>query len=259
MSLLAQQRQREILGRLRHAGGVRVTELAANLRVTEETVRRDLRTLSHSGKLVRTHGGAISLPGDRGDVPFEVRQTVNLPEKRAIVVRALAYVSEGDVIGLDASSTTFELARAIPEMPLTVVTNSLPVADMLLGRSQIRVICVGGILDPRSRSLTGSLAEHTLQKLHIMKLFLSAEGVDLARGLSDPTDEQAHVKRHMLDVSARAILLVDHSKFGVQSVVFFAGMNEVDVLIADAGLGQAVRDELAQLDVEIDVAASEGS
>jgi DeoR/GlpR family transcriptional regulator of sugar metabolism len=254
MGLLARQRHREILGRLRHAGGARVTELAANLRVTEETIRRDLEKLSGEGKLLRTHGGAVSLPGDRGDLPFDVRQAAYLHEKRAIAARAVRHVAEGDVLGLDASSTTHELARIIPDIPLTVVTNSLPVAMTLLGRARVRVVCTGGILDPRSRSLTGSLTEHSLGKLHITKFFFSAEGVDLLRGLSDPTDEQAHVKRHMLDVADRTCLLVDHTKFGVKSAVFFANIDEVDLLIADAGVGKAVLDEVAELGLEIEIA-----
>ncbi len=245
MAMLAHQRHREILGRLRDAGGVRVADLAKTLHVTEETIRRDLEKLSLDGKLVRTHGGAAPVRDDRRDLPFDVRKTTHLSEKQTIAAHAVRYVAEGDVIALDPSSTAHELAKILPDCPLTVVTNSLPVAVTLLDRTHVRVVCTGGTLDMRSRSFTGLLAEQALERFNITKLFLSAKGVDLSRGLSEVTEEQARLKRRMMDVAGKTFLLVDHSKLGVKSVVFFASVTEADVLITDAGGNAEVLGELA--------------
>lgn len=252
--MLAQQRHREILGRLRRQGGVRVADLAQTLRVTEETIRRDLEKLGLEGKLVRTHGGAMPIRDDRQDLPFDVRKTAHLAEKQAIAAHALRYVAEGDVIALDPSSTAHELARILPDRPLTVVTNSLPVAVTLLDRAHVRVVCTGGTLDVRARSFVGLLAEQALERFNITKLFLSSKGVDLARGLSEVTEEQARVKRRMMDVAGKTFLLADHSKLGVKSVVFFASPTEADVLITDAGASAELLSELGELGLETETA-----
>ncbi len=116
----------------------------------------------------------------------------------------------------------------------------------LMACSYIRVISTGGILEAGSRSYVGSLAEDALQRLNVNKLFLSSKGIDPRRGLSETTDEQARVKRRMMDVAERVFLLADHSKFSVRSVVFFADTSEADVVItdvqADAAVVAAVRE-----------------
>jgi len=232
--MLAEQRHCEILSCLVGSGGARVTALAQALCVTHETIRRDLRKLEGEGKLIRIHGGAIPIREEQRDLPFEVRKTARLEAKRAIATRALREVAEGDVVALDASSTAHELARVLPDMPLTVVTNSVPVSVTLMACSHIRVVSTGGILEVGSRSYVGSLAEDALQRLNVNKLFLSSKGIDPRRGLSETTDEQARLKRRMMDVAEKVFLLADHSKFGVRSVVFFADTSEADVVITDA-------------------------
>ena len=152
--MLAQQRYREILSRLRKVGGVRVARLAETLRVTQETIRRDLDKLGNEGKLIRTHGGAVPAPDARHDLPFDVRKTANLEAKKAIARQALRHIAEDDILALDASSTAHELARVIPDIPVTVVTNSVPVTVALLACSRVRVVSTGGRLDRPSRSFT---------------------------------------------------------------------------------------------------------
>ncbi len=234
--MLASERHRGILARLASAGGVRVAQLASDLNVTQETIRRDLERLDAEGKLVRTHGGAMAVETDRRELPLDVRETINLDKKRAIARRAVREIVPGDVIALDASSTARELARIIPDIPVTVVTNALPVASALIDRPAVRVIMTGGILDRPSMSLVGPLAEQSLDRFHIQKLFLSCRGFDVARGLSVAADEHAGIKRRMVDLSDAVYLLVDGAKIGVRSVEFFAPAEEIDMLITDATL-----------------------
>ena len=158
------------------------------------------------------------------------------------------------MLALDASSTGHELARRLPDVPLTVLTNSLPAAVMLLGRQQTRVICTGGILEPRSRSLLGSLAEEALRRFHVTKFFLSAKGVCPRRGLSEASDDQARFKQALLDLADQSYLLVDSSKLGVRSVVFYAGVADVDLLITDAAANAAILRELEQLGLRTQLA-----
>jgi DeoR family transcriptional regulator, L-fucose operon activator len=254
MGPLAQQRQREILHRLGQAGGARVVELAQALDVTEETIRRDLHKLSRDGRLLRTHGGAVALHDERRDLPFEVRRTAHLEEKQAIAARAVRHIQVGDVIALDASSTAHELAKLIPDQAVTVLTNSLPATIMLSARPQVRVICTGGNLDRGSRSFTGSLCEEALDRFHVRRFFFSAKGVDLARGLCEVADDQARFKRRLLDLAERSYLLVDHSKFSLKSVVFFATVADVDTLVTDHGADEETLAQIGRLGVTVEVA-----
>ncbi len=238
--MLAQQRQAGILSQLSETGAVRVAELAQRFGVADETIRRDLEKLDRAGQLVRTHGGAVAAELLSRDSPFAVRRAAHHAEKGTIARLAMGYVQEGDVIALDASSTAHELATALSDVPLTVVTNSLPATALLMTRDNIRVLSTGGFLDPGSRSWVGSLAEQAFDRVNINKLFLSSKGVDLHRGLSEVDDAQARVKRRMLDVAQAVYLLVDSSKFGVRSAVHLGELSEVDALLTDANASAEV-------------------
>lgn len=212
---------------------MRVAMLAQRFSVAEETIRRDLERLGEAGLLVRTHGGALRLRDDRQDAPISVRRTTNAAEKRAIARRAAELVEEGDTIALDASSTVLELAAALPDMPLTVVTNSVEAAQLLAGRTHISATLTGGELDDSLVGMLGPIAEGTLRQFAFDKAFLSCKAIDPRRGLSEASLAHASLKRWMLDLADVSVLCADHSKFGVRSVSFFGMLADVGVLITD--------------------------
>lgn len=252
--MLARERQQEILDLLQRDGSARVSVLARVLNVTEETVRRDLERLGKEGKLVRTHGGALPNETDRRELPFGVRETVNLAEKRAIASHAARYVSKGDVIALDASSTARELARVLPDIALTVVTNSIVVATDLTERDRIRVVSTGGILEPSTLSFVGALAEDALRRFNFRKAFLSCQGVDPKRGFTVTADDQAGVKRRMVELARDVYVLADSSKFEVGGVEYFASLDEVKMIVTDAGASDEILAPLRNAGVEIEIA-----
>ena len=250
--MLAAQRHREILNRLRKDGGVRVTSLAADFNVTEATIRRDLEKLEQDGELSRIHGGAVPSPVETRELPFDVRQTTNLAEKRAIAEHALRHVSEGDVLAVDASSTAFELTRLLPDIPLTVVTNAMLVALALRKTRSVHVVLTGGLLDAPSLSLTGTLTERSLDTLNVGKFFFSSKGIHPERGLSEASETQSRFKRLMLNAAQRAYLLVDNSKFMVRSMVSYATLGELDVLVTDREPPVEIRAQLERLGVQVE-------
>lgn len=250
--MLAAERQLEILARIARHGSVRVVELAGSLDVAEETIRRDLEKLDRDGRLLRTHGGALRLIDGTEELPFTVRTVTKRAQKRAIAARAVRRIVPGDVIALDASTTVNELVRLIPDMPLTVVTNSLSAIASLQGRSQIRVVGTGGILDAPSCCFVGTLVEKALEQFNINRLFFSSKGVDLSRGLSVVDDNHARVKRRMIELSTEVCLLVDSSKFGVNSVEFFAGLDDVDLLFTDSEAGEEIIGKLDRFELEVE-------
>lgn len=254
--MLAPQRQQEILRRLNLEGVARVADLAGQLEVAEETVRRDLEKLEKEGKLMRTHGGALPVPDSARDLPWELRRSANHEAKVSIAHLAVQHVEEGDVVAMDASATVHEMTRVLPDMLVTVITNSLLSTVRLLNRRRVRVLSTGGVLDDDSASWVGSFAEQALERININKFFLSSKGVDLERGLSEISDAQARVKRRMFDMARRKYLLVDSSKFNLRSVVQLAGLDEVDVVITDAGITPEVRAALENLGKELEVSAA---
>ncbi len=251
--MLAPERHRRILDRVTQQGSVRVVELAGSLSVAEETIRRDLEKLDRSGRLIRIHGGAVPAEDGGMELPFSVRFVTNQKEKRAIADLAVKRLAPGDVIALDASTTVNELARIIPDIPITVVTNSLTAIASLQGRSKITIVGTGGILDAPSRCFVGSLVEKTLRQFNINKLFFSSKGLDFERGLSVLDDNHAHVKRSMIELAQEVCLLVDSSKFGVSSVEFFADLEEVGHLITDEGAERGDLDRLLELGISVEI------
>lgn len=249
------ERRRRIVARLEGSAGVKVTQLAEELGVTEETIRRDLAQLKREGRVVRVHGGAVPVGEHSHDLPFEVRSRAFHEVKAALARHALRHIADGDVVAFDASSTIHELACVLPDAGLTVITNALPATAVLMARRNVRVLSTGGVLDPASRSWVGSFAEQALERVNINKLFLSSKGVDLRRGLSEVDDAQARVKRKMIDLAEEVFLLVDHSKFGVRAAVHLAQLDEIDVLITDSGVAPDVRASLAAANVPVELVA----
>ncbi len=232
--MIASHRRQSILTRI-HAGGVaRVSELARELDVTEETIRRDLKLLAGRGEVERVHGGAVAPQAEPElELPFAQRHAAHAGAKRAIAAAAARSVEPGQVIALDPSTTACQLALLLPDAPLTVVTNSLVACSLLAEKPAIEVICTGGTLDPEAMAFFGLGAAAALAKLHVDRLFFSCRGVDLARGLSESDDRHAAVKLAMLDCAEAATLLVDTSKLGVASTVLYAPLSVADRVIVE--------------------------
>lgn len=234
------------------AGGARVADLAERLDVTEETIRRDLRRLDSDGRLVRTHGGAVPVDGEAArDLPLHHRRGQAVLEKRAIAAAAAATVEAGQTIALDASSTALELARALPDVELTVVTPSPLICMELAGRPRLRVVCIGGVLDDDAVAFTGPLAEATLGRLHVDRCYFSCRGIDLRRGMTEATDRHAALKAAMLEAADRATLMADASKFATASTVYFGTLADVHAVIVDAALAEATCDAIRERGLDL--------
>jgi DeoR/GlpR family transcriptional regulator of sugar metabolism len=229
--MLALERHRAILELLNEQGGARVADLALRFDVTEETIRRDLDKLEADGKLVRSHGGAV-VARER-EAPHWQREYVNTQEKDAIAREASKLVVEGDTILLDASSSSWFLAQRLPAVPLVVITNSLYIALALGERPHCKVISPGGTLAPVSMSFVGSETQAMLRRYHARRVFLSCRGFDAQRGASDVSEEQAMVRRVMMEIADECNLLVDGSKLGQRALSIIAPPTAFRRIITD--------------------------
>ncbi|MDG4793886.1 DeoR/GlpR family DNA-binding transcription regulator [Micromonospora sp. WMMD1082] len=240
--MLAQQRQAAILDRVRATGGVRVGELAAEFQVSDMTIRRDLDLLHERGLLAKVHGGA-TVAGVTDEPGFQAKSVRQQAEKAAIAERAARLVPPGAAIALSAGTTTAELARHLVDVPaLTVVTNSLPVADILhdRGRSDQTVVLTGGVRTP-SDALVGPLAVGAVRSLHLDLLFLGVHGITERTGFTTPNLMEAETNRALVAAADRLVVLADHTKWGTVGISAIAPLAAAHVLVTDDRLTPEAR------------------
>lgn len=249
--MLVAERYEKIVNLVNERGSIRVSELSAICDVTEETIRRDLDKLEKEGKLRRSHGGAVSVKDVRSETPYFERETMHVEEKRKIAEQAVRLIQPGDRIILDASSTAWFMASIVPDIPLTVLTNSIKVALELSTKEKVNVVSTGGFLSSGSLSYIGPLAERSLDQYHVDKAFISCKGVHFERGISETNELQARVKQKMIDTADKVYLLIDHSKFAIQSFAMVADWSRIDCVITDTGTAQADVERLKELSIQV--------
>lgn len=240
MSALARQRQQEILDRLRREGGVRVTELVETLGVSDMTVRRDIAQLADRGLVVRVHGGATlaDAPHSSHEPPFRTKLGEQREEKLAIARLAAELVPPGSSVALSAGTTTLALAEELRDVAdLTVVTNSVPVADALHepDRPDRTVVLTGGIRTP-SDALVGPVAVRALRDLHVDLLFLGVHGFSERTGCTSPNMTEAATNQALMASAATTVVVADHTKLRLVGLATVALLDQVDVLVSDVGL-----------------------
>ena len=249
--MLIADRYERIVELVNERGSIRVSELSGLCEVTEETIRRDLDRLERAGRLLRSHGGAVSLRERQPETPYAEREVMNAGEKQRIAREAVMLIKPGDRIVLDASTTAWYIASHLPDMPLTVITNSMKVASELSSKERIEVISTGGQLSRRSMSFVGHLAERSLELYHVDKLFLSCKGFHFQHGISESNELQAMVKRKMISIADQVILIADSSKFGLQAFTHVAAASELNVIVTDFSPDAEQLEQLGRLHITV--------
>lgn len=240
--MYAEERQQVIADRARQDGRVEVAQLAEELDVTPETIRRDLTRLERLGQLKRVHGGAIPLDRLGFEPPVATRDAAMTGEKERIAKAALSEIPDAGAILLDAGTTTSRLAALLPtDRELTVVTNALDIASTLAVRGNLTVLMIGGRVRGRTMAAVDSWAEAMLADLYLDVAFVATNGVSVERGLTTPDPTEAAIKRLMVQASRRVVLMADHTKVGNDNLVRFADLDQVDTFITDTGLDDDLR------------------
>lgn len=251
-SPLMLERRAQIGALVRQRGSVRVQELAERFQVSPVTIRTDLVQLEKEGVLIRDRGGAVTNTPASALVAFDQRTTLHQDTKRRIGQAAAALVQPGDSILMDAGTTVVEMARHLaPLSPLTVVTNALNVALELRAARDARVLLLGGTLSYATFGTLGPQLEQSLGDLVVQKLFLAAESVDAAAGVTDSTPEIAHAKRAMARAARQVILVADSSKWGKIGFIRVLPLEQIHTVVSDRGLPEPTRAAVARAGVEL--------
>ncbi|MET9084535.1 DeoR/GlpR family DNA-binding transcription regulator [Streptomyces sp. NPDC090075] len=263
--MFAAERRQLILEMVRANGAVSLRELARVVQTSEVTVRRDVRALEAEGLLDRRHGGAVLPGGFTRESGFPQKSHLATAEKTAIADLAAGLVEEGEAIVVGAGTTTQELARRLARVPgLTVVTNSLLVAQALAHANRVEVVMTGGTLRGSNYALVGSGAEQSLQGLRVSKAFLSGSGLTAERGLSTSNMLSASVDRALVQAAAEVVVLADHTKLGTDTMFQTVPTDLITRLVTDEPPAHDDRaatelQALADQGVQIAVAGASGN
>lgn len=232
--MLAIERRREILARLGSDGKVIVAELARDFGVTEETIRRDLEKLDHEGLASKTYGGAVAKQNSTLDLPYNVRESVNVPQKQVISEKAATLIKDGERIMLDSSSTALYILKALKHKKnLTIITNSVKILLELADKQDWTVLSTGGILKKGALSLNGSSAEKMINSYHVDTAIYSCKGIDTQLGVTDSNENDSLIKQAMLASAERKILALDAEKFDKKSFVKVCNVSDVDIIVTN--------------------------
>lgn len=254
--MYAEERQHDIVTRARELGRVSVAELAARYEVTSETIRRDLDALASRGLLSRVHGGAV--PADKlrlTEDPVTAREVSSTAEKLAIAELAVGLLPrrEGLTVLLDGGTTTARLCALLPASVSLVVTNSVPSAGILAAQGR-EVWLLGGPVRGVTQAVVGAAAIETLGRLRVDVAFLGTNGFSVDHGFSTPDPAEAATKVAMKACAREVHVLADASKHGVDHLVQFAAIDDIDSLVTDDSLPAGSLAELRGAGLRVEVA-----
>ncbi len=249
--MLGPARQSAILKAVTARGSCTVTELARDLAVSGETIRRDIRVMARQGLVRKVHGG-VSMPDQLRESSFRQRLLENAEAKQTIARLAAAQVQNGDSLMMDTGSTTAYVARELGEhRNLMLITNCTEIARTLARGSSNRVFLVGGELRGDDGALFGTEAVRFVERFRCRLALLSIGAVDLDSGFMDFHPEEAEFSKAVIAQASRVIVVADHSKFGRQAPVKVCGHSDVAALITDQPPPPPFARRLAEAEVEI--------
>lgn len=242
--MLAASRRSSIKELLTEKKSVTVSELSELFEVTDETIRKDLKSLEQQGFLVKTYGGAFIQEGTLNDIIISVRSGAFVESKAIIGHLASKLISNGDSVFLDCSTTAYHIALAVRNMRITVVTNSLTIGNCLASIKDIHLIVIGGNLNRTHMSFNGRDAQHAIERYHLDKAFISCRSVSMEHGITDSNDEVAEIRSLILDHANEVYLIADHTKFNKTSFVNIGSFERISGVITDLPLDMRWKDFL---------------
>lgn len=221
---------------------VKALELANKYNVGIETIRRDLDYLEQAGKIKKVYGGAELLEKKLEVKNYLERLTISVDEKIELVDKAMRLIDDGDSLSLNDGSTTLFLAKALKNRfnRLTILTNSIDIAQELSDKKEFKIILTGGIFSHEERAFFGSCAESIIDNFIIDKAFIGISGISLENGITDISLSEANVQKKIIENSKELYILIDSSKIEKDSLVKVSPLEKVKVLISDSKIDKKI-------------------
>ncbi|WBU37983.1 DeoR/GlpR family DNA-binding transcription regulator [Homoserinibacter sp. YIM 151385] len=245
-------RRRRIVELTAEAAFLRPTDIAEQLGVSAETIRRDLVALEEGGQLRRVHGGALALDVAASEPSRTDRSSINQDQKLQIAAIVAGLVAPSDIVFMDVGTTIETAAQQLAaDFVGTVVTNSLAVGAALNERREVELHLLGGRVRVGEMTTYGSDALAQLRTFNASVAFIGSGGIDLEAGMTDFSSEDVEIKRTMLSRASRTYILATSDKFGTQAMRSVCSLDEVDGIVTDAALDAAVLAEYEEAGVTV--------
>ncbi|MBM7603892.1 DeoR/GlpR family transcriptional regulator of sugar metabolism [Metabacillus crassostreae] len=249
--MLAVERHERILEQLDKNKIIKVSELSKLLDVTEKTIRGDLEILEKRGLLKRIHGGAVLVEDEGRMLPIAERQLGHSDVKEAIAREAVKLIQPNDTILMDGGSTTIAIAKLLGAFPITVITNDLKIANVLLSKHNVRLMVLGGTRIDSSSSLMGAQATEMLSKMRVNRLFFGTTGVSIEHGLTVFNSIHADWKKQIIACADHITLLADSTKFEKVALIQFASIQDVNEIVTDTNLDETIKENLRDREINL--------
>lgn len=249
------ERRKFILAKLQKEKEVKIHELSELLKVSEVTIRKDLKFFEKKSLLFVTKGGASLENPYTNERSIDEKKLINVGEKQKIAKAALAMIRDGDSLIIGSGTTVFQLSKLLfKRNGVTVITPALKVALELCNVNGIEVVQLGGVLRPNSSSVAGHAAEGSLKNISSNLLFLGVDGIDLDFGLSITNLAEASLNRAMIESSQSLIVMADSSKFGRRALGKVCDLKQVHTIITDDKVSSSIVKSLRSRAVQVVIA-----
>jgi DeoR/GlpR family transcriptional regulator of sugar metabolism len=227
------ERQQQLTRLLERVGRLSVSQICEQFGISAATARRDLDQLSEQGSIQRVHGGAILLRQAEPEDPILKRSHESEGEKERIGRAAAALVEDGETVFLGSGTTVLQVAQNLAHRAMTVVTNSLPVINLMSGKDNISLIALGGMLRDSELSFIGHITEQALAELRPDKVIIGTRAISLDQGLTNDFLPETLTDRAILNAGRQTIIVADHTKCGVIATAYLAPLSAMNILVTD--------------------------
>lgn len=245
-------RQKQILSLLSRQGRLSVAEIVTQFSISEATARRDLEALASQGKAQRVHGGVIAVEQAPPELPILERESEQADEKARIGRAAASLVKSHETVFLGSGTTVLEIARHLRDhRDLTVITNSLPVLNILAGRKEITVVSLGGMLRESELSFIGHITEQALVEVRADKVFMGTRGVSLEHGLTNDYLQETLTDRAILKSGRETIIVADHTKINRVATVLLAPLASMHTFVTDSKIDKKFVQALKRQGIQV--------
>ena len=230
--MLKEERQNYIIDKVRDLNKVKSNELAIELNVSEDTIRRDLNQLSHKGLILKVHGGALST--HQKLYHYNESSVFNRDNKIKVAKKAIFLLKDGQTIIMSGGTTNLEFSRLIPKnLKLIIYTYSLTIAMQLTEHPNVEVILIGGKLHKKALVTVGVNVVKVLSKIKADMCFLGTSGIDVEEGITEVGYEVSFVKRVMIASSNTVVALATSDKLNTSQRYPVCDLNEIHKMITD--------------------------
>jgi len=253
-TLSSYERQRELARLLERTGRLSVAQICEQFSISEATARRDLDVLSEQGLIQRVHGGAVLVRQAAPEEPILRRSYEREREKERIGRATAALIRDGETVFLGSGTTVLQVAQNLTMRNITVITNSLPVINLMSGKEAITLIALGGMLRDSELSFIGHITEQALSEVRADKVIIGIRAISLEQGLTNDYLPETLTDRAILNAGRETIIVADHTKCGVVSTAFVASLRAMHTLVTDDETDTEFIESLRTQDIEVIVA-----